>query len=180
MGFGTIVAGIYFVAVLIMSCYVYANSVNQLSNASIQSIEGATSIQLERLRSSAQITNITLSSDGSELFVNVTNTGDVTVPSTDFQQIDIFVTYTDNSSGVTNTTWCYYRSFNPAQDRWALNSTIFPNPSPAMVDPLNWDPSKILSITIQLAAPHHVRPGSPGYLKIVLPQGSSTAESFLG
>jgi len=180
MGFATIVAGIYLVAVLIVSFYVCANSVNQLSTASIQSIQGATSIQIQRLESSAQISQVAVSPDESKLFVNVTNNGDMKVPNSAFQEIDVFVTYTDNSTGMTQTYWCYYNSANPAQDRWALNSTITPNPFPATVDPYNWDPSKTLSITIQLAVPHHIQPGTTVYLKIILPEGSSTADSFTG
>jgi hypothetical protein len=174
------VAGIYFVAVLIMSLYVYAGSVTQLSNTSIQSIEGATSIQLERLRSSALISNITVSQDTSELFVTVINTGDIKISSTDFQSIDILLTYTDNATGISQTSWCYYQSTNTTQNRWTLNSTIVPNPYPATVDPLDWNPSKTLAIVIQLGTPHHIRSGTGGYLKIVLPQGSSAAQSFLG
>jgi len=180
MGFATIVAGIYLVAVLIVSFYVCANSFNQLSTASIQSIQAATSIQMERLRSSAQIEKVTVSTDESKLFVNINNTGDVNVPNNAFQEIDVFVTYTDNLTGITQTYWCYYNSVNPAQDRWALNSTIIPNPFPATVDPYGWDPSKTLSIIIQLAAPHHIRLGTDGYLKIILPEGTVAAESFQG
>jgi hypothetical protein len=180
VGFGTIVAGIYFVAVLVMSMYVYASSVTQLSNTSLQSIEGATNIQLERLRSSANISNITVSQDASKLFVTVINTGDLKVSSTDYQSIDVLLTYTDNASGISQTYWCYYQSLDPTQNRWSLNSTIIPNPYPATVDPLDWNPSKTLAIVIQLGTPHHMRPGTGGYLKIVLPQGSSTALSFLG
>jgi len=180
MGFGTIVAGIYFVAVLVMSMYVYASSVTQLSNTSLQSIEGATSIQLDRLRSSASISNITVSDDTSELFVTIINTGDLKVPGIDFSSIDVLITYTDNATGISQTYWCYYQSIDPAQNRWALNSTIVPNPYPATVDPLDWNPSKTLAIVVQLATPHHFRPGTGGYLKIVLPQGSSADLSFLG
>jgi len=180
VGFGTIVAGIYFVAVLVVSLYVYANSVTQLSNASLQSIEGATSIQLDRLRSSANINNITVSPDDSEIFVNVTNTGDLKISSTEFQSIDVFVTYTNNATGVTQTYWCYYQSSDLTQNRWSLNSAVSPNPFPATIDPLDWDPAKTLSITIQLATPNHIRPGTAGYLKIVLPQGSSASQLFQG
>jgi len=180
MSYGTIIAGIYFVAILLVSCYVYADSVNRMSNMSFQSIQSASSIEMEKLRSSASIKSILLASDHATLYVNVTNTGDVKITGDEFQDIDILITYTDNATGITQSYWCYYDSNNPANDRWILNSTITPNPFPAIVNPLDWDPSETLSLTIELAAPHQIRGGTTGYLKVILPQGSSNAQTFIG
>jgi hypothetical protein len=180
MGFGTIIAGIYFVAVLIVSGYVVTDTVNRMSNTSYESVLTASSIELEKLRSSASISGILIGDEHGEIYVNITNTGEVRIVSADFLQIDIILTYTDNSTRLTQTHWCYYDSNDPSQYRWLLNSTFSPNPFPAMVNPLDWDPSKTLSITIELAEPHHIMPGSVGYLKVVLPEGSSTAQTFTG
>lgn len=180
MGYGTIIAGIYFVAILLVSCYVYADSVNRMSNISFQSIQSASSIEIEKLRSSANVASIVESNDHTKLFVNLTNTGDVKINRVDFQDIDVLVTYTDNATGITQSYWCYYGSNDPAKDRWIVNSTIVPNPFPAIINPLDWDPSETLSITIELAASHQIRAGTTGYLKVILPQGSSSAETFTG
>ena len=180
MGFGTIIAGIYFVAVLIVSGYVVTDTVSRMSNTSYESVVSASSIQLAQLRSSASITGILVGSGADEIYVNLTNTGNLKIVSSDFPQIDVILTYTDNSTGLTQTHWCYYGSNDITQDRWSLNSAIHPNPFPAVVNPLDWDPSKTLSITIELAQPSVIMSGSTGYLKIVLPQGSSTAQTFEG
>ena len=180
MGFGTIIAGIYFVAVLIVSGYVVADTVNRMSATSYQSVLNAESVQLVKVRSSAIISGILVGGDSDELYVNLTNNGEVKIVNAEFPQIDFILTYTDNSTGITQTHWCYYDSNNQTQERWFLNYTINPNPFPAVVDPLDWDPSKTMSVTIELAQPHHIMPGSIGYVKVVLPEGSFAAQAFTG
>lgn len=180
MGFGTIIAGIYFVAVLIVSGYVVTDTVNRMSNTSYDSVLTASSIQLEKLRSSLSVSGVRVAGGDAAIYVNLTNTGDAKIVSSDFPQIDVILTYTDNSTRITQTVWCYYGSTDLFQDRWLLNSTISPNPFPAVVNPLDWDPSKTLSITIDLAQPHQITPGSIAYLKVILPGGSSTARTFTG
>ena len=179
MGFGTIIAGVYFVAVLIVSGYVVTDTVNRLSSSSYESVLTAASIQLNKVGSSANITGISVADEGAVIYANLTNTGEVKIVKGDFQQIDIILTYTDNSS-ITQTHWCYYDSNDPSQNRWSLNSAFLPNPFPGVVDPQDWDPAKTLSITIQLAQSQYLMPGSIGYLKVVLPGGSSTADTFAG
>lgn len=178
MGYSTIIAGIFFVATLIVSFYVYADSATRMSNISLQSLQSASSIQLEKIRSSAHIGSILVSGDFSRLYVNITNTGDLKITQDTFSAIDLLITYTDNATGVTQTYWCQFNSSDPSTYRWIVNSTITPNPFPAIIDPLNWDPSKTLSITVELPTPHDIKPGTVGYLKVILPPGTSTAQAF--
>ena len=180
MGFGTIIAGIYFVAVLIVSGYVVTDTVNRISSTSYQSVLTASNIQLEKVKSSATISGIMVAGNHQEVYVNLTNNGAVRLDSEDFARIDVIQTYTANSTGLTQTYWSFYNSNAPSQNRWALNSTIYPNPFPAVVNPLDWDPSKTLSITIDLAQGQLIRSQTFGYLKVVLPEGSYTAQTFEG
>ena len=181
MGFGTIIAGIYFVTILIVSGYAIADTINRMSMLSYQEVVSASSIQLAKLRSSAYVSGLLVGGDHAELYVNLTNNGEVTIVQSDFKQIDVILTYTDNATGNTQSHWCYFDG-DASQDRWILNSTVNPNPFPAVIDPLDWNPSKTLSITIVLASPSEISdsPNSAGYLKVVLPGGFSTAETFHG
>lgn len=179
MGFGTIIAGIYFVAVLIVSGYVVTDTVNHMSNTAYDSVLTASSMQLEKVRSSATISGIIVGETHIVIYANLTNNGEVRIVSGEFAQIDIILTYED-STGSTQTHWCFYNSSDTSQDRWFLNATIHPNPFPSIVNPQDWDPSKTLSITIVLGQPSQIMPGSIGYLKVVLPEGSSTAQTFTG
>ena len=178
MAFGTVIAGVYLVGLILISFYVLADSFNRMSTASLMSLDNEMKIKMEALGSAVEITNITVSSDRTRLYVNLTNTGDVKITRSQFVDIDILLTYA-NSSGMTQTYWCYYNSSEPNEPRWTLNSTITPNPSPEVLNPLDWDPSKSLAITIQLASSNNLLQGSTGYLKVILPQGTSNGKDFV-
>lgn len=177
MGYGTVIAGIYLVGILFVSFYAFADSVNRMSTTSWQSVEQALKVKMQEVGSALYVANITVSSDRTRVYVNLTNTGDVTIPRSQFADMDVLITYT-NEAGVTQTYWCYYNSPDTNRDRWTLNSTITPNPSPSVVNPLDWDPSKTLAITIQLAETNQMKDNSIGYLKVVLPEGSSNGRDF--
>ena len=187
MGFGTIIAGVYFIAVLIVSGYVITDTVNRMSKLSYESVLTASNIQLNKLESSASITKIDarVEANGSGvIYVDLLNTGNVKILSSDFSKIDVLLTYTytdtTTDTQTKQTQWCYYDSNTPSQDQWTTNSTISPNPSPGVVDPSNWDPAETLAVVIALplTQPLSISSGSDGYLKVVLPGGSAAAETF--
>jgi archaellum component FlaF (FlaF/FlaG flagellin family) len=178
MGYGTVIAGIYFVAILLVSLYVYADSVNRLSTTSWKSLEIASEIESSKLRTALEISNIAVAANRTVLYVTVTNTGETKIAESDFAWIDVFLTYTDNTTGVTQTEWCHYNSSNGVQPRWNVNSTIAPNPFPAAVNPLDWDPSETLAIVIHLRSSNQFAANTDGFLKVVAPQGISAAMSF--
>ena len=178
MGFGTVIAGIYVIGMLLLSFYVFANSVNHMSTMSWESLQNNLKINLERVGSSLNVANISMSADRTRLYVNLTNTGEIKIPRNQFAEIDVLVTYTDAATGFTQTYWCYYNSSDTTQVRWTLNSTISPNPSPSILDPLDWDPSKTLAITIQLAGSSQIKSDSTGYVKVIMPGGSSNGRYF--
>jgi archaellum component FlaF (FlaF/FlaG flagellin family) len=175
-----VIAGLCFVAILLLSFYVYADSVNRLSTISWRSIEAASSIGSGKLNSRLSITKAVVASDRTKLYVNVTNDGTVKIDHSEFAQMDVFLTYAGE------TYYCYYNSSDsPVHDSskytWSLNSS-FPNPYPSVVNPLDWDPSKILSLVVALPASpfqHYFEDHTYVYVKVVLPQGSSNAYSFL-
>jgi hypothetical protein len=47
-----------------------------------------------------------------------------------------------------------------------------------MVNPLDWNPSDTLSLVIELATGNQFMPDTFGYVKVILPQGSSNGCSF--
>jgi archaellum component FlaF (FlaF/FlaG flagellin family) len=178
MGYGTIIAGIYCVAILLVSFYVFADSVNRLSATSWKSLESAANMNMERLRSAVSITSVAVAGNWTRLYVNLTNIGEVKIDRSEFPEIDLLLTYTDNATGTVQTYWCYYDSIDSGTYRWTLNNTISPNPSPSIVNPLDWDPSETLAITIYLPLSNHFMINASGYLKVILPQGSSDGKVF--
>jgi len=180
LGQETVVAGVCFVAILLLSCYVYADSVNRLSTISWKSIEVASSIGSDKLNSRLSITRAVVAADRTKLYVNVTNDGTVKITHAEFAQMDVFLTYADE------TYWCYYNSSDsPIHDSskymWSLNSS-FANPYPSVVNPRDWDPSETLSLIVVLPASpfqHYFEDHTYVYVKVVLPHGSSSIYSFL-
>jgi archaellum component FlaF (FlaF/FlaG flagellin family) len=178
LGYGAVIAGIFFVAILLLSCYVYADSMNRISTISWRSLEAASSISLDKLRSALSIRNVIVAANRTKLYVNVTNNGTVKVDHADFAGIDVILTYTDEPTGLTQTYWCYYNSADSAKHRWSLNSS-FTNPYPSIVNPLDWDPSETLSLIIELPVSNQFGNDTVGYLRVVLPEGSPNGLSFL-
>ena len=178
MGYGTIIGGIFFVGILLVSCYVYADMVNRFSVTSWKSLDNVANMNMERLRSAVSIASVTVGGNWTRLYVNLTNVGEVRIDRYEFAEIDILLTYYNNATGIVGTYWCYYNTTDPGLHGWTLNNTISPNPSPSIVNPLDWDPSKTLAVTIYLPPSNQFRTDTFGYLKVILPQGSSDGRSF--
>jgi archaellum component FlaF (FlaF/FlaG flagellin family) len=174
---GTVIAGVCFVAILLLSCYVYADSINRISTISWRNIEVASSIDLNKLETGLAIANVIVAANRTKLYLNATNTGAVKIDRANFAQMNVILTYTDENTNVTQTYWCYYNSTDSSRHRWSLNSS-FTNPYPSTVNPLDWNPSETLSLVIELAAINQFRHDTFGYVKVVLPQGSSNGYSF--
>jgi hypothetical protein len=153
---------------------VYADSVNRAALLSRNSIENVLKAEIGRLRSSVSFTGVTIYYTGInvELNVNLTNTGTVKITRDTFAQIDVLLTYINNSTKTKGTFWCAYNSIDTNLHRWNLAPGT--NPYPAIVNPLDWDPSKILLIIIQLPNNVMMANGTANaYLQVVLPTGSS-------
>jgi archaellum component FlaF (FlaF/FlaG flagellin family) len=180
LGYGTIIAGIYFVAILLVSCYVYADSVNRMSTTSWKSLQEGSSISIGRMRSGLSITNVSVVKNRTELYVNLTNDGAVKIDWDEFREMDVILTYineTDNKA----TYWCYY-SNDSSRHRWStpvlFPNTSFTNPYPSIVNPLDWDPSEVLLIVINLPTNYQMKNCTVAYLRVILPEGSSNGRSF--
>jgi len=174
---GTLIAGVCFVAILLLSCYVYADSITRISTISWKNVEVASSIDLDKLKSGLTVANVIVAASRTKLYLNATNTGAIKIDRADFPQIDVILTYTDNKTDLRQTYWCYYNSANSSRHSWSLNSS-FTNPYPSIVNPLDWNPSETLSLVVELAAVNQFKPDTYGYVELILPQGSSNGCSF--
>lgn len=181
MGYGTIIAGIYFVAILLVSCYVYADSMNRMTAISWKSLQEGSSISIGRMRSGLSITNVSVVVYRTELYVNLTNDGAMKIDRDEFREMDIILTYT-NETGNKATYWCYYNSDESSRHRWSIPeffpNTPFTNPYPSVVNPLDWDPSEVLLLVIDLPTNYQMKNCTVAYLRVILPEGSSNGRSF--
>jgi archaellum component FlaF (FlaF/FlaG flagellin family) len=182
---GTVIAGVCLVTVLLVSFYVYGDSMNRMSTISWRSIEVASSISLDKLRSGLSIVKVIVAAGRTKLYVNATNTGTIKIDRAEFAQMDVILAYTEETTNLNQTYWCYYNSsdspiYDSSRYTWSLNSS-FANPFPSVVNPLDWDPSKTLSLVVQLPTspfPHHFMNDTVGYVKVILPQGTSDLSFF--
>jgi hypothetical protein len=182
---GTLIAGACLVAILLVSCYVYGDSLDRMSTISWRGLEVASSISLEKLKSGLSIVKIIVAASRTKLYVDATNTGTLKIDWVEFAQMDVILSYTDNTTKISHTYWCYYNSSDsPTRDfsrhTWSLNSS-FANPYPSVVNPRDWDPSKTLSLVIELPtspSPLYFMNDTVGYVKVILPQGTSDLSFF--
>ena len=177
MGYGTIIAGVYILAILITAGYVTVDAVNRITTSSWQSIQSASQLAQAKINSGIQITNITTEQTHTKLYIVIENVGKSRIVRNDFSTIDVLVTYTDQN-WVSQTYWCYYNSLDSTKARWSLNSTVYPNPWPAVVNPLDWSPSSSLAIVVQLPMSSHMQ-STTGHVEVVLPTGVSAGGYFV-
>jgi hypothetical protein len=177
MGYGTVIAGIYFTTILLTASYVFVDSVNRTSTSSASSFRDASSIEVQKLRSSCSIASLSVSGRNT-LYLDLQNIGDVKVVRSDYWKIDVLLRYQDSATYVTATYWCYYNSADTSKHRWQLDPGVTPNPSPNVVNPLDWDPDETLSIVINLPSGTRIRSGTSGYVTIALPSGVTCGRTF--
>jgi hypothetical protein len=158
-----------------------------MSTISWRSLQVASSISLEKLKSGLSIVKVTVAADRTKLYVNATNTGAVKVDWAEFAQMDVILSYTEETTNLTRTYWCYYNSSDsPTHDSsrhtWSLNYSFAPFASyPSVVNPRDWDTSETLSLNVELPTSPlalHYRPDTVGYVKVILPQGTSDISFF--
>jgi hypothetical protein len=178
LGQETVIAGVCFVAILLFSFYVYADSMNRISAISWKSVDVASNIRFDKLRSGVSISKAEVNHGNSPLYVDAINDGTARISCSDFAKMDIILTYTDKITGLTETRWCYYNSSDTSRCRWTLDPSFASNPHPSIVNPLDWDPSETLSLIIRIPASEQFKDKTDGYVKVVLPQGTSNGLSF--
>jgi hypothetical protein len=179
LGYGTVIGGVYFVMILLLSCYVYADSMNRMSAISWKSLEVASDIQYERLKSGIFISQVQVQHGHNPLYLDAINDGTITISRADFSRIDVILTFTDNATSLTTANWCYYNSSDASRCRWRLDPSLPSNPHPSAVNPLDWDPSETLSLVIEIPASNEFKDKSSGYVKVALPQGASNGLTFV-
>ena len=178
MGYGTVIAGIYFTTILLTASYVFVDSVNRTSTSSANAFRDVSSIEVQKLRSSCSITSLTVGGVRTRLNLDLQNIGDVKVVRSDYWKIDVLLTYVDEATQITATYWCYYSSSDTSKHRWQLDPGVTPNPSPNVVNPLDWDPDETLSIVIYLPSGKRIRDNRDGYVTIALPSGVTCGRTF--
>lgn len=176
--FGAVFAGISSVMLLITAGCIYVDSINRTTLRSVEDIKNASSIRIQELQSGASVSSVTVDVSRRKLDVNLLNIGSIRICRADFQRMDAFLTYIDDSTGIKQTYWFYFNSSDTSKHRWRLTPGVTPNPFPAVVNPLDWDPSETLSITLELPSSNQIRRKTDAYVSVVLPSGYKCGRAF--
>jgi archaeal flagellar protein FlaF len=167
MGFGTVIASMISVAILLLASYVCSNGgfymADVLSNSMIEMQENENEI----LKTGIEITNISV--DKANIFVSLHNTGSTKVG--DFDYMDVIVKYS-NASGSAKTIWIPYQGdAGTLKNKWTVG-----NISPDMVNPGILDPGEEMKLQILLE--DSLENESVNWIMVAAPNGAKASGYF--
>lgn len=167
MGFGTVIASMISVAILLLASYVCSYGgfymTDILANSAMEMQENKNEI----LKTGIEITNIY--ADESEVFVSLQNTGSVKIG--DYDYMDVIVKYSDTSSNV-KTIWIpYQKGAGALQNRWIVR-----NISPDLVNPGIFDPGEKMELNVLLE--DSLKNESVNWIMVAAPNGARASGYF--
>jgi flagellar protein FlaF len=167
MGFGTVIASIISVAILLLTFYVCSYGGFYMADLLANSVIEMQENKDEILKTGIKITNIYV--DESEVFVSLNNTGYIKIG--DYDYIDVIVKYS-NTSGTAKTIWIpYQEDTSTSQSRWTVR-----NISPDLVNPGIFDPGEEMELKILLEDP--LKKESVNWIMVTAPNGVKTSGYF--
>jgi len=178
MGYSGVLA-LVFLCVVTISSLAALIVVNFSIHESIgKAIGEEVSVRIYTLSDALRIKSGYRSQDGHEIYINMTNVGESSVPVKDFKFIDVIVVYRDVSGDV-KVLWVPYES-QPDQtsDCWFVNGVFVDNRSGDIINPIRisntgwsglWDPGETVEIVIYLN--DQVSPENVIFVLICSPRG---------
>ena len=187
MGFGTIFATTVMVVILGISTYLFITGAVFSMDTWSNSLKEINKINDERLKTSIEIDDISVTSsdfyERSDINVSIDNTGSTKILNHDFSHIDVFVYYY-NHSGDENITihrWIPYNSslaFSSNYESLGNNEWTVVRITPDLINPRVFDPDEQLEIMIRVYPPLENSSMMQNRTKIVMPNGVDDAEYF--
>jgi flagellar protein FlaF len=167
MGFGTVIASMISVAILLLASYVCSNGgfymADVLANSMIEMQENENEI----LKTGIEITYT--SADEAGILISLHNTGSTKIG--DFDYMDVIVKYS-NTSGIIKTVWIpYQEDADISENKWSVG-----NISPDLVNPGIFDPDEEMELQILLEDPPKNK--SINWIMVAAPNGARTSGHF--
>ena len=166
MGFGTVIASMLSVAILLLASYVCSSGGFYMADVLANSVMEMQENENEILRTGIEITNI--SADEAGVFVSLHNTGSTKVG--DYDYMDVIVKYS-NASGNTKTIWIPYEDAGAFENKWIVG-----NISPDLVNPGILDPDEEMKLQILLE--DSLENESINWIMVVAPNGARNSGYF--
>lgn len=167
MGFGTVIASMLSVAILLLASYVCSSGGFYMADVLANSVMEMQENKNEIMKTNIEITNISANEAG--IFVSLNNTGSTKVG--DYDYMDVIVKYS-NASGIAKTMWVPYQGDPDAlENKWTVG-----NISPDLVNPGILDPGEEMELQILLG--DSLENKSVNWLLVAAPNGVKASGYF--
>ncbi|MHC1610528.1 MAG: hypothetical protein ACXQTW_02845 [Candidatus Methanospirareceae archaeon] len=177
MGFGTIFATIAMVVIIGIASYMLIAGTLFTMDTLSRSVKIANEMDSARLKTAIEIVNVSVTSlgAGSDINVSVNNTGATKILNSDFEQIDVFVSYSNHTAGRIHR-WIPYND----TDYGALqpNEWTVVGITPDLINPGIFDPDEQMRIVIRVYPAINSTREKGNWTKIVMPNGISDSRYF--
>jgi len=167
---GVLLAGALVIASFLVASALMFHSFLATSATQAQSLKNLTRVSKEAQSSSLNITNGSVVSPGSDVWVHVDNTGSQSVA--DFAEMDVIIQYTDSSNNL-RLTYLEYSAAGAGPNQWTVSAT---GVQPDTFNPRIWDSDETLAIDLQVSPA--VKPGAPVLVVVGTPWGVGDQSSI--
>jgi flagellar protein FlaF len=179
MGFGTIFATIGMVVIIGISSYLFITGALFTMDTLSNSLKIANEIDNERLKTEIEIGNVSVTpsnpGSGSEINVSINNTGATKILNSEFEHIDVFVYYHNDTVGTIHR-WIPFNDtgYSALQD----NEWTVVDVTPDLINPGIFDPDEQIKIVIRVEPAISGTKQNGNWTKIVMPNGVSASKYF--
>lgn len=164
MGFGTVIAAMVSVAIILLASYVCSNGGFYMADEITDSVIEMQENENEIMKTEIEITNI--SADEAYIFVSLNNTGSTRIG--DFDHMDVIVNYS-NTSDYAKTIWIpYQEDEGKLENRWIIRGI-----RPDLINPGILDPDEKMELQILLEDFKSVN-----WIMVATPNGAKTSGYF--
>ena len=172
MGFGTVIATIFSVTLLVVATFVIMSILFDSTDMISTSFKELKENSNEQLKTEISVSTVIASA--SNVNVSINNTGHVKI--TDFQNMDVLIRYYSYSESETsNIKWIpYTEGLPPASNTWTDNGI-----SPDVINPGILDPDEAMNMWIKVDPPVWNQ-SENNWLQITTPNGVSASSYFNG
>ena len=167
MGFGTLFATVAFFVIMATGAFLFTSNILYTTEVVSSSLEVSSDLQNARLKTDIEIVSASVSAN--EISVSIDNTGSTKILDSDFEYMDVYVRYRNDSEGIIGIKRIPYNVSNPppVDDYWTLDN---PDITDDYINPGIFDPDERLRILIRVS--YYINSTAPeNYIKVVTPNG---------
>ncbi|MBE0516097.1 MAG: hypothetical protein IBX41_01730 [Methanophagales archaeon] len=180
MGFGTIFATLAMVVIIGISSYLFTTGALFTMDTLSDSLKKINEIDNARLKTEIEIGNVSVTTTGNYSIINLTlnNTGATKILNSDFEHMDIFLCYHNDTGAGTITIHrrIPYNDTNYNSSALQDNEWTVVNITPDLINPGIFDPDEQMKIVIQVEPA--INSTIQNWLKVVTPNGVFDAKYF--